>query len=137
MTEKRSIFCCHCCTDVSARLTDGREVYPWRKDLGSLPFWICDNCGNFVGCHHKTADRTKPLGVIATPDLKRARMHIHALIDPLWKSKRIKRGKIYAKLGDILGRQYHTSELRTLDEARAVYRAAQQLAQELSPCSPP
>lgn len=62
----RAIFCCCCENDVHARLTDGREIYPHRHDLYSLPFWRCDGCGNHVGCHHKTKDRTRPLGVIPT-----------------------------------------------------------------------
>lgn len=48
MSKVRTIFCCGCQTDVQARLTSGREVYPHRDDLASLPFWKCDGCGNTV-----------------------------------------------------------------------------------------
>jgi len=41
------IFCCGCGQDIDARLTDGAEIFPYRKDLYSLPFWKCDACGNF------------------------------------------------------------------------------------------
>ena len=67
------IWCCGCGKEVDARLTDGAEVYPHRRDLASLPFWKCDACGNFVGCHHKTRERTKPLGCIPTPEIKDVR----------------------------------------------------------------
>lgn len=77
------IHCCECGNDVDARLTDGREIYPHRLDLFSLPFWKCDKCKNFVGCHHKTKYRTKPLGCIPTPEIKNARKQIHSLLDPL------------------------------------------------------
>jgi hypothetical protein len=56
--------------------------------------------------------------------LKRARQHIHDLIDPAWKSGKVKRGKLYAHISSELGREYHTGELRTIDEARNVYRIA-------------
>lgn len=125
--QRRSIWCCACASDVQARLTDGREIYPRRPDLAELPFWRCDRCRNSVGCHHKTRDRTRPLGVIATPELKQARQHIHSILDPLWRSGRWKRGQLYAALTEKLGRQYHTSELRSLEEAREVWRAIREL----------
>ena len=57
-----NIYCTGCEKNVNARLTDGKERYPHRQDLYELPFWVCDNCGGYVGCHHKTNQRTKPLG---------------------------------------------------------------------------
>lgn len=126
----REIHCCGCNQAVYARLTNGSEIYPRRADLASLPFWKCDTCGNFVGCHHKTEDRTRPLGCIPTPELKDARQKIHALIDPLWQGGTITRKALYAKLTQALGRQYHTAELRSLDEARLVYRTARQIGRQ-------
>lgn len=125
------LWCCSCADYVDARLTDGSEVYPHRKDLSDLPFWRCDGCGNWVGCHHKTKDRTRPLGNIPSPELKKARGHIHALIDPLWKSRKIKRGDLYARMSEKIGWNYHTASLRTIDEARKAYRAGQEIAREL------
>lgn len=125
------LWCCQCQADVQARLTDGREVYPHRLDLANLPRWKCDGCGNSVGTHHKTTDPTRPLGNIPSSELKRARMHIHSLIDPAWKSKRIRRGKLYAEIGRRLGYEYHTGEIKTVEEARRVYRVALELMREL------
>jgi len=68
------IWCCECSIKVKARLTDGSEIYPHREDLYSLPFWKCDQCGNFVGCHHKLkSNPNQPLGCIATRDIRKAR----------------------------------------------------------------
>jgi hypothetical protein len=126
------LWCCSCAEFVQARLTDGAEVYPHRKDLSSLPFWRCDGCKNWVGCHHKTKDRTRPLGNIPSPELKKARKQIHALIDPLWKSKRIKRSDLYMRMSKKIGWNYHTASLRTIDEARKAYRAGMEIRDELS-----
>jgi hypothetical protein len=115
---------------VDARLTSGREIYAHRPDLAELPFWKCDACQNSVGCHHKTQDRTRPLGVIPTDAIKAARQHIHALIDPIWKDGRMNRPQIYARLTLALGRQYHTGELRSVEEARTVYREGRLIAAE-------
>ena len=70
MSETRHIHCCECSEKVNARLTDECEIYPHRQDLKSLPFWKCDTCGNHVGCHHKTKNRTQPLGCIPSDEIK-------------------------------------------------------------------
>ncbi|WP_409930189.1 zinc-finger-containing protein [Vibrio owensii] len=72
-----------------------------------------------------------PLGIIATPEIKNARKHIHALMDPLWKSGKIKRGKLYAMLSNRIGKTYHTGEIRTLSDARLVYRHIQEIGREI------
>lgn len=122
------IYCCACSHDIEARLTDGAEVYPHREDLAGLPFWKCDACGNYVGCHHKTKNRTQPLGVIATPEIKKARQHIHAVLDPIWKSGKMKRASLYKRISDELGWQYHTANIRTIEEARKVYAIVRRYA---------
>ncbi len=117
------IHCCGCAKKIDAKLTNGSEIYPHRDDLCSLPFWQCGTCGNFVGCHHKTNKPTRPLGCIPTPEIRDARKHIHAKLDPLWQSGKISRNQFYKKLSEILGRKYHTANIRSLEEAREVYKA--------------
>jgi hypothetical protein len=124
------IYCCGCAVEVNARLTDGTEIYPHRPDLSTLPFWQCDGCGNYVGCHHKTANRTQPLGCIPTPEIKQARSCIHKVLDPLWKTGALPRGKLYAMLSKRIGYQYHTGELRGIADARIVYAAVRDIARE-------
>lgn len=116
------IYCCGCQKEVEARLTNGKEIYLHREDLHDLPFWICDTCKNYVGCHHKTKDRIKPLGVIPTEEIRNARKHIHAIFDPLWKSRRFNRKNLYKIVSDKLGWNYHTANIKTIKEARKVYR---------------
>lgn len=125
------IYCTGCQQDVEARLTNGAERYPHRQDLYELPFWKCDKCGGYVGCHHKTDKPTRPLGVIATPEILEARKKIHALLDPLWKSKKIKRGQAYAFVSNRLGYNYHNGEIRSLEEARKIYRIVAELHNQL------
>jgi hypothetical protein len=120
----RRIHCCGCGKEVDARLTDGVKIYPHRPDLSSLPFWRCDTCGNFVGCHHNTKNRTKPLGCIPTAELREERKKIHALIDPIWQSGKMGRRELYKAISRDVGWNYHTAETRTMEEVKAVYRAA-------------
>lgn len=124
---------------VVARLTDGAEMYPLRDDLSTFPFWVChegdgeDTCGAFVGTHHKTKQKYKPLGFLATPEVKRWRMRIHAILDPLWKTKKIRRGQAYAFIGNRLGRNYHTAEIYDVEEAQKVYTIVMELKRQLDP----
>lgn len=137
MGERMDIWCCGCNATVSARLTDGREIYRSRADLHSLPFWRCDACRNYVGCHHKTKDRTAPLGCIPTAAIKDARQKIHRILDPIWRSKAMTRRQAYDRIAAGIGKEeYHTAEIRTLDEARAVYAAVLSLRAELAQVEP-
>lgn len=132
MGDRREIYCCGCETPVQAVLVDGREIYPHRRDLYELPFWKCPKCKNYVGCHHRTNDRTRPLGVIPTPGIRQARSKIHAIIDPLWRRKRVKRGALYASMAEHLGiSEYHTAETKSLDECARALDAAKAIANEL------
>lgn len=126
------IYCCGCSAAVDARLTDGAEIYPHRKDLHLLPFWKCDACGNFVGCHHKTNDRTRPLGCIPTREIKNARMAIHRVADPIWQSGAISRAKLYKMISREIGKQYHTAEIRSVDEADRVLAVVRQIKQQVT-----
>lgn len=119
-TKSETIHCVGCTRDVRARLTNGSEIYPHRPDLHNLPFWKCDGCGNYVGCHYKTSNPIQPLGVIPTPELKKARMRIHSLLDPMWKSGLYSRKHIYKALSSELGYQYHTANIRSVEEARKI-----------------
>lgn len=128
----RTIYCTGCGEDVEARLTTGKERYPHRPDLYELPFWKCDTCLGYVGCHHKTNNPTSPLGYIATPAILDARKKIHALLDPLWKSGKIKRGQAYAYVTKRLGKTYHNGEIKSIEEAREIYKIVGQLHNELT-----
>lgn len=126
---EKSLYCCGCANQSQSKLVSGKEVYPHRLDLADLPFWQCLTCKNFVGCHHKTKNPTKPLGVIPTPEIKKARQHIHAILDPLWQPKDFnKRGVIYKIIAQELGKkEYHTANIKSIEEAREVYKIVKNL----------
>lgn len=125
------IYCAGCEAKVRARLTTGHEIYPHRPDLAPLPFWKCDDCGNYVGCHHKTSNPTQPLGIIPTPELRNARQEIHKILDPIWRDGRTTRTRLYAELTERLGWKYHTSEIRDIGEARQVWREIKAIDAEI------
>ncbi len=127
------IFCTGCGAEVDARLTDGAEMYPHRADLEALRFWVCDVCRAFVGCDAKGKDPMRPLGFLATPEIKTWRRKIHEMLDPLWKQKRIKRGKAYAYIAHRLGRTYHTAEIYSVEDGMKIFEIVRGLKEELDP----
>lgn len=123
------IYCCKCEKEVQAELIFGNLVYTTRKDLQKTSFYQCPVCKSFVGTHKDTG---KPLGCIAHQELKDARKHIHALIDPLFKSRLIYREVLYSEIASRLGiPEYHTAEIRSVEEARKVYKVCLEIEKEL------
>ena len=116
----KTIFCCGCQREIEARLTYGAEIYPHRRDLWLLPFWKCDGCQNYVGCHHNSRQPHSPLGNIPTAIMRALRIEIHSVLDGLWKHKGFRRGDVYRRLSQHIGRPYHTGEIRTVEEALAI-----------------
>lgn len=127
------IYCTGCGVAVEARLTNGAEMYPSRPDLASMPFWVCDTCGAFVGTHHKTKKKNRPLGYLATPEVKRWRMAIHQILDPLWKGKKIGRGQVYKHISARIGHSYHTAEIYSAEEGKKIYEIVKELKMQIDP----
>ena len=107
------IYCCDCEEEVEARLTSGKEIYAHKLNLYKKQFWICDSCKNYVGCHYKSDTPAKPLGCIPTAQISAARLKIHKVLDPLWKSGKFTRKEVYNKISRQLGYAYHTGDIRT------------------------
>lgn len=123
------VKCLPCGGDfVDAELVSGLDIYPHRKDLKKLNFYRCPKCGGYVGCHPHTIN---PLGVIPTPEIRRARHKVHELIDPLWKDKRVSRKYIYKRLSEAVGHNFHNGESTSLEELRVAYREGLEIVKEL------
>lgn len=71
----------------------------YGQDYGTNVYH-CDPCNARVGTH-KGTDR--PLGTMANVHLRVLRTKCHALIDPYWKSGRIKRGEVYRRMAKAMG----------------------------------
>lgn len=127
------IYCTGCERDMLACLAQGYEIYPDRPDLADTPFWVCPTCGAFVGTHHKTKDRLKPLGFLATPEVKRWRKIIHSILDPIWKEGKASRGSLYAEISGAIGRTYHTGEIYNVEEAKKVYAIVNTMRNRIYP----
>lgn len=87
------VVCPYC--SLPAKLVGGSAIYPHRPDLYHKRFYQCAPCGAYVGCHPGT---TKPLGRLATEELRKMKSAAHAAFDTLWKSGRMTRKDAYAWL---------------------------------------
>ena len=84
-----------------ATITTGKAIYPHRPDLFAKPFWRCNGCNAYVGCHPGTYT---PLGSLANAELRRARLQAHAVFDARWRTNGGKTRKdAYTWLGETLG----------------------------------
>jgi|SaaInlStandDraft_4_1057021.scaffolds.fasta_scaffold98198_1 hypothetical protein len=122
------IYCCGCEKQVRTVIKDGLVVYPHRPDLKNKEFYVCESCNNFVGMNSRSGE---PLGVIPTKEISSFRQTIHGLIDPLWKDGKISRSKLYKILSKKVGYEYHTADLRTIDECRNIIRIAIKLRRKI------
>jgi len=123
------IWCCNCQKEINGALTSGAEIYPHRQDLYTKYFYKCPHCGRFVGCHPNTK---RPLGCIPTDAVKSARKMLHAKMDPLWKSGKISRYKLYKYISQKLGYTYHNGETKTVSECMYVWDIIDELEKNLT-----
>ena len=121
------IYCCACERTMSTTQVSGERVYPHLPSLFLKRFWQCDGCGNFVGTHEKGTQAGQPLGCIPTPQIKKIRMAIHNKLDPIWKCRVMSRTAVYKLMSKCMGHEYHTANLRTVEEANQALEHATQL----------
>ncbi len=97
---------CPYCGNVASLVT-GEAIYPHHPDLHSQRFWQCSPCHAYVGCHKPNKrlgfDGTQPLGRLANPELRKAKVNAHAAFDSLWRNGSMDRNRAYAWLAGELG----------------------------------
>lgn len=87
---------CQYCNKL-AKLVNGDIIYPHRKDLYNLNFWLCEKCNAYCGCHKNTIT---PLGTLANSSLRKLRSECHKEFDVLWKDYNMTRTDAYKWLSE-------------------------------------
>lgn len=90
-------ICPYCNHDVV--LTSNKEIY--GREFGNGKCYLCRNCGASVGTHD--GKRNRPLGILATQEMKVLKKCCHDLFDPIWKSRKTSRTHLYVILSRLLG----------------------------------
>lgn len=86
--------CRYCGGDVV--FTSNAEIY--GREYGNGKCYLCRNCRAYVGVHNGTKT---PLGILATPELRKLKIQCHNLFDKKW-SNSTERKKCYKELADKL-----------------------------------
>lgn len=114
-----------CPCGARASQVGGRAIYPHRKDLDHLRFWLCAECGRYVGSHKATG---APLGVPADKKTRDERSKVHAVFDLIWKNsrgdRRDNRRRAYKWLADSLGITKEECHIGNFDFATCVLAQA-------------
>lgn len=104
MPNKLEQHCPYC--KQKAEWVENKEVY--GKNYGdSYMMHLCRKCDARVGCHNNSR---KPLGTMANKELRMYRMMTHGVVDPLWKTKKYKRGQVYDMLNSHFEETIHIGE---------------------------
>lgn len=128
--HKRAVtYCCNCKQLQSCELVSGCDIYGSGTKYDWAYFFRCPDCGEYVGA----SQTYEPLGTIPTKEIRALRSQIHAVIDPIWKSGRLKRGEVYKSMAKALGiLEYHTAELSTPEIALQALEVAHSLKETLA-----
>lgn len=81
-----------------------------------------------VGVHEN--DPARPLGTMATADLRKWRQKAHAAVAPIWENGWMHRKKVYQRLSDALGYEIHIGE-SDAEQCQAIIDTAERLLVEL------
>lgn len=50
------------------------------------------------------------------------------MLDPIWQSGKIKRKELYKEISEKIGWPYHTAKIRSVEEAREIYKIVRDYA---------
>ncbi|ASI63341.1 hypothetical protein ALX04_006530 [Lactiplantibacillus plantarum subsp. plantarum] len=103
--------------------TDNSIIYHGQR-FGNGKCYFCTQCGVSCGVHGNPATR-RPLGVLATPEMKKLKQQCHFKFDLVWRNCELDRSACYrrlAKLMNIDAEQCHFGwfDLRDLKRANAI-----------------
>jgi hypothetical protein len=104
------MICQYC--NKEAIIVTGDIIYPHRKDLMHLNFWLCRPCSAYVGCHGSTEE---PLGTLAKDELRELRRKTHQAVDWIWKDGHKKRTETYRWLAKALSISFKDCHIAKFD----------------------
>jgi hypothetical protein len=117
--------CPYCQSGVE--LVTGAEVYPKHPELADRHIWRCTACDAHVGCHRPGAkvtaggqvtisDGTLPMGRLANPELRAARIETHRMLDALWQPPaRMNRHEAYTWMARVIEVPREEAHVASLD----------------------
>lgn len=90
----------------SAVWCENKEVYGHNTGK-SWMIYLCKPCNAYVGCHQNSK---KPMGTMANAEMRLWRGRAHNVIDPLWRSKGMRRNEVYDFLSAQFSKEIHIAQ---------------------------
>ena len=84
----------------------------YGRDFGTN-LYVCFDCDARVGTHERTK---KPLGTMATKELRELRKQCHSLFDKMWKSGKLTRKQAYKWLQESMEISKSKAHIGMFDE---------------------
>ncbi|CAH7204705.1 hypothetical protein VCHA51O444_10734 [Vibrio chagasii] len=126
-----TMYCCGCKRDVYVKIVKGSIACPHLKKYSLNSFYWCPLCKGYIA--YEGGPRSGSACAIPDARMRLARRHIHARLDPIWKQGFKTRLEVYQLVSEYLGKTYHTSWLRSIDEATAVWHFLGRVIDSLTP----
>ncbi|ELP6119497.1 TPA: hypothetical protein I7730_00125 [Vibrio vulnificus] len=125
-----TMYCCGCQKYVYVEIVKGNIACPHLKNYSQNSFFWCSSCKGYIA--YEGGPRSGNACAIPDARMRLARRHIHARMDPIWKQGFKTRLEVYNLVSEHLGKTYHTSWLRSIDEAISVWHFLGRLIDSLS-----
>jgi hypothetical protein len=125
VVNRRAYLACTC--GGLCEQTGGQEIHPTRKDLWGKSFYLCQDCGSYVGSHPNGT----PFGTPANERTRKARRAAHEQFDYLWQNKLMSRSRAYQRLKDETG--IHHISWEDHRGCQVVAEWAQEVAEKMKP----
>lgn len=108
--KHKDIICPYC--NSVAELVTGNTIFKNRKDLADRYYYLCNSCDAYIG----TIKGTKtPLGRLADPALRKAKVDLHSIFDPLFITGSKTRKDAYIWLATELGISVYSCHIGKFD----------------------
>lgn len=125
-----TIYCTHCKQEVEAYSALAGDIFGAKFRFADNVIFVCPYCKNYVEANKEF----KPVGVILTAELRKAKNYILSALNPVFDQKMMTRKEAYLKLSKMVyenRKVLKISNIRDLNEARKIYAAVKKLREDI------
>lgn len=116
----RQVICPYCGNHASlVYKKDICKTLPTHKE--DMLVWNCSPCNAYTSVHKHSTKKYRPMGVLATANLRSLRYRAHRYLDKLWEGRDIKaRQKAYKVVQDLFNMTEKEAHISNLTEEQCI-----------------